>query len=414
VRAFEGVAYLDTNIVPTTNVFDLTFYGYNTLTVGLTSDRAHWQITYADPGDTDDWLTFTLALPVPLNQAFHFYVAITTSEMNVYIDGIPAGLGVPLNLSGAPAVAGYGYGEISLADGTSMSHVTTYELPISASRITAHAQAAITAWGHPYGERGGARITRILDEIGWPAAKRNIATGDTTQGPYLPNSEPALDKIRQIERSEQGLVFISDDGKMTFLDRQYMWAATPTVIFTDDPTSPYVRITGLETDGNTVDTIRNIVTASYASIGAITRSDTTSKLAYGEAHETLDTPTLPDGRSASTLAAYVLRNLKDPKTRILSLTAPLRIGAGYNPFASLIGVDVGQVVQIEYTPLNVGSRVTKKAMTQGVAHLITKDQWTVTSYLSPAVKTSTEAPYLTFGHATRGKIGAADANLIPF
>jgi len=220
--------------------------------------------------------------------------------------------------------------------------------------------------------------------------------------------------LRELEATEQGLLFTAEDGRLTFLDRQTLWTSDTGVVFTDDETVADVRLAGLVPDGNTVDTIRNIVTVSYAQVGAITRRDQTSIDAYGPASESVTSSPMPNGEAASNMAAYILRASKDPTTRYTSMTATVRGQDGTSSrILDLIGRRLGDVVTIERLPVNLTPQVVKKAMIQGYSFRIGRQDWVIDFYLSPVVAAAPDVPYLTLGDADDGKIGATDGNVIP-
>ena len=303
---------------------------------------------------------------------------------------------------------------VSLSDSTAaaVSHIAAYSTDIGATRIQAHYEAGLHAYGHPIGETSGERIGRVLDEVGWPSGLRDIDTGQPPQGPYLPASMPMMEYARKAERSEQGMLFYDVSGQVRFIGREGLWSSTSVATFTDDGNAgDLVYLDAVR--GSHHDTIRNIVTASWR-LGGITNRDATSITNYGEARESVDSVTLNTAQEAGNLSAYVVRTRKDPSTRISSLTVPVRITGGDNEAEKLLALEIGDRITVERTPMGVSPQVVKDVIVQGLQHEITPSQWIVTVYSSPAPLSNTAAPYLTLGDATYGKVGAADGNLIPF
>lgn len=71
-------------------------------------------------------------------------------------------------------------------------------------------------------QASGARVTAILDQIGWPSALREIDTGDSTlQAVAATGEESALKHLQRVAESEAGLLFVSGSGKITFQGRNY-------------------------------------------------------------------------------------------------------------------------------------------------------------------------------------------------
>lgn len=88
------------------------------------------------------------------------------------------------------------------------------------------------------GEDSGARISRILDVYGWPAADRIISTGNS----YLQSTDLSgnmLAEMLLVQDTEQGELYINTTGKVRFRNRKAMLIAarstTSQATFGDDP-----------------------------------------------------------------------------------------------------------------------------------------------------------------------------------
>jgi hypothetical protein len=103
----------------------------------------------------------------------------------------------------------------------------------------------------PPQELSGARLERILDlvSVGYPLASRNISTGVATLGNYsIDANTNALTYLQKITDSEQGYLFISKDGLLTFTDRLAASFASPSASFrTTEPISR-IRLSKFFTD----------------------------------------------------------------------------------------------------------------------------------------------------------------------
>jgi hypothetical protein len=352
----------------------------------------------------------------------HLVVTASVTTLTIYLDGVPAFTGAliagtvpfggdPTTMWLNPGVSG------NINDLPRFGHVVTYDTALSAARVAAHYRAGVSAYGHPEGDTGGGRIGRVLDEIGWPASLRNISPGDTIHGPYLPTGQDAVEYLRQIERAEQGLLFFDLLGRLTFRDRTWLLTAAESgVTLSDSGAGGTVEYAAGNPDSASVRTVRNIVTATYAATGGVTQRDATSIASFGDRHEVLDTPTLPDPTTAQNLAAFVLRNRKDATSRFPAVEIDLRATAQgtTSQATAVLGLDIGSVITLQRTPLSIGAQISKKAMVAGIGHNISPEQWTVTLYLSPALTTAVDAPYFTVAHVTRGRVGTPAGNRIPY
>jgi len=91
------------------------------------------------------------------------------------------------------------------------------------------------------GETSGARINRILDSIGWPAADRLVATGDSTlQSTNL--ADNTLTELLLTADSELGEFYADASGRAVFRNRRAIFSdlrsTRPNAIFGDDPAVP--------------------------------------------------------------------------------------------------------------------------------------------------------------------------------
>jgi len=82
------------------------------------------------------------------------------------------------------------------------------------------AQANITTVaGTSAGQTTGARVTNVLDQIGWPAAMREIDTGSATVLADPGTSRTALQALKNLEFSEQGAFYFNPSGNAIFQSR---------------------------------------------------------------------------------------------------------------------------------------------------------------------------------------------------
>lgn len=421
----------------TTNYMFATFsYDTGQLGVGYgnLTDAKYKSLTQVEPVLTQDGL-------------HHIAVRADTSNLYVVLNGVQIystslTAGTPPSLTGndlAGVTITVQAGETS-TNTPAISHFAWYSTAPTTARFLAHHQAGLVAYGYPTGERGGARIGRILDAIDWPAAERDLSTGKTRLGPYLPASRNALDAMREVAESERDLLFVAKDGKVTLRDRNYQLATLPLAsgagenlttedgeeLLTEDGENLTTEGGGFLTfsddgseldyedvviDANSVDPLRTVVQVSYDG-GEVRVSDSTAISNYGRALEDINATLVDRRRTAEKLAAFVLRTSKDPQTRITELTIDARRDAS-SLMPALIDLELGDKVVVERTPQNVGAAISKRVTVEGIEHEMSGDTWRCRLYLSPALDVYDTAPYLLAGDVTYGKVGATAGNLIP-
>jgi hypothetical protein len=212
-------------------------------------------------------------------------------------------------------------------------------------------------------ELTGARLNRVLDQVrvNWPALDRDIDTGNSTlaAGTVEDNTLNYLTNV--IEVSEQGLVFMSKDGKVAFRQR----LTTPTfspVEFRDDGLGvPYqdVRISF----GTDLMVNQAIVTTPD---GQEINENTTSQFKYGIIERTIDTQ-LSTLTQAESIAAFIIQRYANPEYRVESVTVNLR--ALTSPqIANVLDLELGDQARLIFTPNGIGSAISVANRVIGINH----------------------------------------------
>ena len=108
---------------------------------------------------------------------------------------------------------------------------------VDAFRLAQNAQIS-TVTGATAGQLSGTRITKILDQIGWPNSMRDIDAGQTTMQVDPGTARTALEAMQTVELSEYGSLYVNASGSFVFQDRLFTTGSvsgTP-VVFNDDGT----------------------------------------------------------------------------------------------------------------------------------------------------------------------------------
>jgi hypothetical protein len=282
-----------------------------------------------------------------------------------------------------------------------LAHIMLFQSAISAARIAAYYAAGV-GYG---GELSSARLTRVLDDSGWPASWRDIETGVQPVGSYRPESLPAVRYFPQIDNAEQGALFVNREGEVEFRSRSTAEAVLPVGLFDDSGTDlPFANVA---VDAHTVDAIRNRVVGTYA-FGTVTAVDSASVTAYGEASESLDLQLIDDPDDAQSIVDTRLARAKDPRTRITRLDINVRRDpAGLVPVVAAL--DLSDDVTVSLTPTGVGDSLWRAVRVQGITHTVTPQSWDVSLYLAPG-PVNTNGPLMildddTYGVLDSNKLG---------
>lgn len=254
--------------------------------------------------------------------------------------------------------------------------VAIYDTALSDARISAHAAAALAPWAD---DTTGARVNRVLDYINVAAADRNVDTTTTTlQDAELGQS--LLAHLQQVDDVEQGLLFITKDGKIRFRGRVGGFNLASQATFGDGAGELRYHDIRFEYSKQL---IYNVVRRQNQDGLLMEASDTTSIGRYGRR---VDSKTGMIGNSdlaALDLATYRLSRTKDPVTRITAIDLlPERDPT--NLYPQVFGREIGEQVTINRRPQGVGSAISFDARIEGISHTFTPSTWETTFRLSPA------------------------------
>ena len=254
-----------------------------------------------------------------------------------------------------------------------------YDHVLSAADVTRHHEALIAPWN---GDTTGERIERLADAIGWPAADRDIDTGDSTlQSADLGGS--ALAHAQLVRDTEYGEFFFLPNGSVRFIGRQNKWLppySDPLFTLSDDGSDlSYGRLKFNYDD----QLIRNRVTVGYDN-GIVFTANSTSSQDDFLIKSYSKTSLIGDVDSeAVDYANYILGRYDEPLLRVegISIT-PQKAPATMWP--SVLAADLVYQVNVERTPQGIGTAIDQDYTVEGVSHHIEPKFWRTELQLSPA------------------------------
>lgn len=202
-------------------------------------------------------------------------------------------------------------------------------------------------------QSSGARVTTVLDmpSVSWPADRRDIDAGSSLLGADLFEGN-ALEYLQLVETSEQGALFISKSGDLTFRSRL---DATPTssslITFADDGTGiPY---TGVSVNYGT-ELLVNTVNVTSGAGTAVAQNDR-SRATYGIAEETIDT-LISTTEQLNNLADFTVQKYGDPEYRFDGISMNLDTMSSGDR-ATVLDIELGDVILLKFTPNGIGSPI---------------------------------------------------------
>jgi hypothetical protein len=253
-------------------------------------------------------------------------------------------------------------------------------------------------------ELSGARINAVLDrsEVNWPASLRDIDTGSQTlQADVVADGTNVLEYLQLVTDTEPGSIFIGSDGFIVFKDRSVAPVSAGQVTFSDDGTgvefSEVQVVYGSELLYNYVQVERN-------NGGTAIVFDTDSINSYGQQALILDNLLMNSDASALELANYLLSQYSEPEYRFETLTVKLEALSNSDQIA-VIGLEIGDVCEIKFTPNNVGTQIDKYATIIRIDHDIQPASHSITFGFQTLDYASLVLDDLEFGLLDTGRLG---------
>jgi hypothetical protein len=188
---------------------------------------------------------------------------------------------------------------------------------------------------------------------------------------------------------------MSRSGAVTFKNRAVNPSFISTVVFADNgsansiPYSSIAVVYGSENLYNRVTITRNGGSPQIA-------DSTTSQDAYGVAAYSLDGLLLTTDAEALELASYLVGLYDEPELRINEVTVNLH-DKSPEEVDKICLLEISDVVQVIFTPNQIGSPITQYAMVTGINHDIGIDQHQVTLVMTSVSVTNFVLDSLQFG-----------------
>ncbi len=200
--------------------------------------------------------------------------------------------------------------------------------------------------------------------VAWPEGKRSIDTGESTLGADVFDGN-ALQYLQKVSDSEQGLLFIAKNGDLVFRDRL---DATPTTAaltdFTDDGTGIPFTLTAVNY-GSELLYNQAVVTSGELSAEA---GNDRSQIAYGVTSVDLDTLVSTEAQLQN-IADFLVQKYGDPEYRFETISVNLdTVGGAYK--ATCLGLEIGDVVSITFTPNGIGDPIEQYGQIIRIAHSV--------------------------------------------
>ena len=230
----------------------------------------------------------------------------------------------------------------------------------------------------------GTLINNILDNdsVKFSTGNRDIETGISTMQALSGIDSNTLSLLQTIERSENGLLFMSKSGKLTFKNRHTTFPSTASITFSDDGSDvPYTSVDYINDDNE----IYNIVNLTRTGGTTQTQEDVGSQLKYLIRTLTRTGLLNDDDTEVNDAALFLLGKFKDALLRFDNITVNL-VDLNTTNQNLILSSEVGDIVNVELTPPGSGSpsQITSLEILDSITYSVTPDTFKVNYKLSKA------------------------------
>ena len=230
----------------------------------------------------------------------------------------------------------------------------------------------------------GTLIGNILDNdsVKFSTGNRDIETGISTMQALSGIDSNTLSLLQTIERSENGLLFMSKSGKLTFKNRHTTFPSTASITFSDDGSDvPYTSVDYINDDNE----IYNIINLTRTGGTTQTQEDVGSQLKYLIRTLTRTGLLNDNDTEVNDAALFLLGKFKDALLRFDNLTVNL-VDLNTTNQNLILSSEVGDIVNVEVTPPGSGSpsQITSLEILDSITYNVTPDTFKVAYKLSSA------------------------------
>jgi hypothetical protein len=238
----------------------------------------------------------------------------------------------------------------------------------------------------PSAELSGARINSVLarTEIDYQGT-RQISAGTRQLGAYAVNAGTnVLNYLQLIAKSEQGALYTSAGGVLTFKDADDIPNNNPDWVFSDDGTGiPYQTLLNQYGD----ELLYNYIITESPAGGPFVASDVTSQVRYQYQQLALTDLLNSSSGVVEAIGESLLAKYKDPRLRLTGLSTQL-VGQTPEQQAICLGLDLADLCQVTKTFTGgTPSSISQALSISGITHQITPESHVV-SYTFEPLQTS--------------------------
>jgi hypothetical protein len=218
-------------------------------------------------------------------------------------------------------------------------------------------------------EQSGDRIVTVLDkpEVGWPIAERNIDTGQVQmQADVVDENTNVLNYLQTVANSESGSLFIAADGILTFQDKLTGPSSIDLLIFSDDGLeTPFGEVSVIiggeflfnrvivQADGGAAQLVEDLPSQGFFGVSTLSETELLMEL---------------DSEALSKATALLVK-FRRPGYRFETVSTDLN-QLNDAQRALVLSKDMTDVIEVKFTPNQIGSPIEKFGQIIGISHEI--------------------------------------------
>ncbi len=246
------------------------------------------------------------------------------------------------------------------------------------------------------------RISRILDNIGWSASLRSIATGDVTLQATTLNGN-IMEELLLTNETEVGELYMTGDGKVFFRNRNAInndsRSTTSQATFGDGGGSelPYISLTFSNDDTQLVNRVIITRVGGSEQVAEDTASQGEFLIRSYERSDLL----FNNDAAALNMAQWVLSLSAQPELRFDTLETMPSGNDAATLFPQALNRLIGDRITIRRRPPGGGDMIEQDCFIRGIEHEVSPAKWITRWTLQ---STAAGGSFFIIGNATRGRL----------
>jgi hypothetical protein len=208
------------------------------------------------------------------------------------------------------------------------------------------------------------RVAALLDDVGWPATRRQLDSGVASVAALSVEAEGVLDLLRAAVEVEQGQLFQAANGDIVFLNRvAASGSASQSTFGPDGVELTYTDVTTVEDD----DFLFNEALLTASTLDEVHVIDATSVDAHGPSTYEMLNEQIPSIPVALNVGEWIVGKYKDVVPRITGLTID-PAGDPDNLWPEVLGRELRDVVTVEASYPGSATQLVQAVAVESIAN----------------------------------------------